>query len=158
MSTAVDVGTPEVRRSKVEFTETCVAAIQTNSNTGRSAKFSALQEALSKMGRLPAEHDFHVDGKAVVKASELLALLASNFDIDPPRVMPQDGEAVVFTWDFGELKRYLTVDPELVDIMDLHKALQMRCVHEIDAADGREVYPDLITLIGARPLSSTTAD
>ncbi|MBB3393269.1 hypothetical protein FHT82_006063 [Rhizobium sp. BK275] len=110
------------------------------------------------MSALPPDHDFHVDPSSITRASEFLAVLAENFDIDPPKVLPQDGEAVVFTWDYGTLKRYLTIDPEQVDVMDLNKSLKVRCVHEIMSDQDAEAYAKLVGVIGAKPISATTTD
>lgn len=103
---------------------------------------------------LPKDHDFHVESAAAGRASDLLGLISENFNITPPRVMPQDGEAVVFTWDYGDLKRYLTVDENDLDVMDLHKTRRVRCVHDIEVG-GDQPYAALVKIIGVDPVPTT---
>ncbi|MDL2403251.1 hypothetical protein [Rhizobium mayense] len=105
------------------------------------------------MADLPADSDFHVDEEAAVRASNLLAVMSHNFAIIPPRVMPQDADSVVFTWDHGNLKRYLTVDSSDFGVMDLNKSQRVRCVHDLGGT--ADAYTKLIEIIGAEPLSST---
>lgn len=126
-------------------------------NFVRSDAYLNLVEAITVMSRLPVEHDFHVDREVALKASDILAVMYENFDISPPKVMSQEGDAVVFTWDYGDLKRYLTIDADEWDVMDLHKKLRMRCVHECEG-EGREQIHELISVIGAHPFSSSTQD
>lgn len=127
------------------------------SNNLRISRFAAVQGALQTMCRLPKDHDFHIDPATASKASDLLGLISENYDVSPPKVIPQDGEAVVFTWDFGELKRYLTVDEEEIDVMDLHKTRRIRCVHEI-AIEGDHPYAALAQMIGVKSTSTTLMD
>ncbi len=124
-------------------------------NSLRAFHFVALQRALQSMCTLPEDHEFHVDPAAARNAANLLGLVSENFNISPPRVLPQDGEAVVFTWDFGRLKRYLTVDEHEVDLMDLDKEMQSRQIHDI-ASDSGNSYTKLINILGIQPISTTT--
>ncbi len=41
--------------------------------------------------------------------------------------------------------------------MDLHRALQIRCHHELPVADG-EKYTALVTLLGAEPISVSLSE
>lgn len=144
------------------FIDTVVAWDGNNSATGsaygfRSIRFSAVQEALANMGKLPSGHDFHVDEDITRRASDLIAVIAENFEVVPPKLFPQDGEAVVFTWDYGPVKRYLTVDDEDVSVMDLHKGTHFRCHHDVQE-DGDAYYSALVKLIGASPLAHSVPD
>ncbi|CAD7023082.1 hypothetical protein REJC140_00087 [Pseudorhizobium endolithicum] len=125
-------------------------------NSDRSIRFAVLQQAIKHMALLPDDHTLHVDAEAAERASSILAVISQNFSVKPPKVMPQDGEGVVFTWDYGDLKRYLTVEEDDLDVMDLNKRLGVKCVH--DVAHDMTVFEKLVELIGAPPASSTTMD
>jgi hypothetical protein len=124
-------------------------------NGSRAAHYWALQNALQAMGALPEDHDFHVSPAAIQRAADLLGVIVQNFDISPPRVLPQDGEAVVFTWDYGAQKRYLTVDEDDMDIMDLDRKSQVRCVHNLDSPEDN-TYEKLVSILGAQLISTTS--
>lgn len=118
--------------------------------------YAAIQGAIHTMALLPETHSFHVDADAAHRASDLLGIMWENFQIEPPKVLPQDGEAVVFTWDHGDIKRYVTVDREDVDVMDLHKQMQVKCIHEVQF-DNEHALSDFVNTIGMLP-SSITVD
>lgn len=123
-------------------------------NTERACRYAAIQSAIHTMALLPESHSFHVDARAVYKASDLLGVMWENFHIEPPKVLPQDGEAVVFTWDHGDIKRYVTVDDEDVDVMDLHKTTQVKCIYEVQL-DDEHAFSEFVNTIGLIPSSST---
>lgn len=125
-------------------------------NSARASHYSMLQQAIQTMCKLPLSHNLHVDAKAAQRASDILGMISENFEVSPPKVLPQDGEAVVFTWDFGDIKRYLSIDEEEVDVLDLHKTLMTRFSHEI-TIDGDHPYAAIIELVGSKPSSVTSS-
>ncbi|MFK0330727.1 hypothetical protein ACIQUB_06345 [Rhizobium sp. NPDC090275] len=118
-------------------------------NSVRSAKFSAVQEALLTLCMLPEEHPLYLDPKASSRASALLGVLSSNLNISPPKLFPQDGEAAVLTWDLGMIKRLLTVDADDTDLMDISRRTFMRCDHELPEDETQQLSA-LLTELGAQ--------
>ncbi|MBP0439552.1 hypothetical protein [Tianweitania sediminis] len=123
-------------------------------NDERSLKYYALYEAIRRMARLPKGHDFHIDTESAKHAEELLAVFATNFKGRAPKMFAQDGEAVVLTWDFDVLKRYLTIAGQELDLMDIGRASKMRCDYELDY-DKADDFRKLLLLFGDEPLSET---
>jgi hypothetical protein len=122
----------------------------------RTARFAALHEALRAMGELPEGHSFHVDAVTTAKAAGIIGFIAENFDVSVPQVFPQDGEAVVFTWGEGAMKRYLTIAGDDVDLMDVNKALRIRCEHNL-SPNGSLEYNKLIDELGGAPISHSVS-
>lgn len=125
-------------------------------NSERSMAYAGVQEAISKLSSLPVGHSLHVDGSAAQRASDFLAVMGHNFDLDVPKVMAQDSETVVFTWDHGSLKRYMTVDDDGFALMDLQKKTGVRCMHAIEADE--DLFQNLVLALNAPLKSSTVAD
>lgn len=125
-------------------------------NSQRAQHFAAVYEAIRKMVRLPAEHDLHVDIDAARRSMDVLAVLGGNFDIDPPKIFPHEGESLVLTWDQEVIKRYLTISAADMDVMHVHKESNIRCEHQIDA-NSAEVIRWLADLGGA-PTAKTALD
>ena len=64
-------------------------------------------------------------------------------DIDPPKLINQDNEALSFTWSDKQLKQYLTISVDELDMMHLSKNSYIRCEELISA--GNEIdYKSLI--------------
>lgn len=104
-------------------------------NSLRGVRFAALHETLLTLSTLPEEHPYYLGVAAATRASNYLGILANNLDIDPPRLFTEDGEAAVFTWDLGKVKRLLTVDAEEEDLMDIDRATMVRCDHTLPSDD-----------------------
>lgn len=123
-------------------------------NSARALRFSKIVEAIRRMADLPPDHNFHIDAETAKKSQTILALLMNNFDLDVPKMFPQEGEALVLTWDSENIKRYLTVDKAELDLLDLNKRTRVRCAHEL-AFDGPEDLKDWIIKLGGLPLSNS---
>ncbi len=134
----------------VQFTFACSNTLSSVENSQRAAKFVALHAALKNMSSLPTGHVMFIDAVAAKRAADRLAVIAHNYKIDPPKVLAEDDGAVVLTWDYGTVKRYLTIDQDSEDIMDLHKKSAAKCVHEVD-----ESHDNFIELLGFSPFVSS---
>lgn len=132
------------------------SAAASRPNSLRGAKFAALQEALLTLASFPEGHDFHLDQAAATRASSFLGLLSNNLDIDPPRLFPQDGEAAVFTWDLGAVKRLLTVDAEEEDLMDINRNTMMRCDYDLPIEEELRLAA-LLDELGAQHLTLSSS-
>lgn len=84
---------------------------------------------LSKLERLPDYHDLHLSRGVVRVASELIAHLARNYQIEAPKVLPENDECVALTWEFAGMKRYLAIYEDAVDLTLQNTALGVSC-HE----------------------------
>lgn len=100
----------------------------------RYAQFLALHEALCAVGNLPPDSGLFLPQDVVVRARDMLGLISANFKIEPPKFFPQEGEAAVFTWDDGKLKRLLTIDSEEADYMAVDKESFISCRHDVPAS------------------------
>lgn len=112
--------------------------------------FFELQNAISKMTELPNEHHMHLDSKLSNRAKAILSVIAFNSKIEPPRLINEDGDAVVFTWRRPRGKSYLSVDSEHIDLMEIQDRSTQRVVQlgdheEIDLAALLAQLQDSIT-------------
>ncbi|CAI2936188.1 protein of unknown function [Aminobacter niigataensis] len=64
--------------------------------------------ALQILASLPDDEDFYVGPVAKAEGEHALSLLYM-FDLDAPKVSSHDSESVVFSWERGEAKYYLSV-------------------------------------------------
>lgn len=78
--------------------------------------FEELQRTIYLMHRLPPSHDLHLDPAVAWRASEILGWIKSNTDAEPPKVINEEGETLMFTWDEGAVKKYLCVDDSDIEI------------------------------------------
>jgi hypothetical protein len=124
-------------------------------NSLRGEKFAALHHTLLTLSTLHDDHDYHLPRNVAQRASDFLGVLSKNLDIDPPLFFPQDGEAAVFTWDVGSIKRLLTVDSDELDLMAVNRKNMVRCDYDLPS-DPEEQLGELITLLGVQITSSST--
>jgi hypothetical protein len=78
--------------------------------------FGEINELIFKMTRLPEAHDFYLHEHVARRAADLLATISTSSQIEPPRVINEEGDTVLFTWEEGDLKKYLCIDGEEVEI------------------------------------------
>lgn len=124
----------------------------------RKWHYLSLQKALFSLSHLDEEDDFHITPEVAERASVVLGIIAENIDIDPPKFFPQDGEAAVFTWEEGNIKRFLTVDDEDIDLMDLEKTSFIQCSYDLPEDGNEQLSFALKELSGAAWLTKSTAD
>lgn len=124
-------------------------------NSPRSIRFHLVNEAIARMGQLPISDPLHIDEATSRYAANLVGLMRNAFEIDPPRIFPQDAEALVMTWDEGEFTKLLTIAGEEVSLRDLHNPSQLRCHH--DVADGPEAITTLVPLLLQSSLPRTSS-
>lgn len=74
-----------------------------------------IQMILAKMALLPPTHDLHLDEEVARRASSFASWLHSNTTAPAPKIINEDGEAVLFTWLDRCVKTYISVDAEDVD-------------------------------------------
>lgn len=127
-------------------------------NSDRAWKFMLLKEVIRRMALLPDHDSLYVDDATSRNAVDLVGLMAANFEIEAPKVFSHDAEAVVMTWDLGEIKRLLTIAGMETDLLDVHKPTQIRCHYDI--SDGPVGTSDLFEILAKAnaPRSSVAED
>lgn len=125
-------------------------------NSDRSMRFSRATSVISALAHLHPTDDFAIGADTAQTALSLLGQLRDRLG-EPPRLMPFDETALVLTWDFGSIKRYLTVDGEDMHILDLQKISGMRCETEIDMTSAQSREKWLYDLAGS-PTSKSSED
>ena len=116
--------------------------------------YEELFTAIKCMTELPHDNHFHLDALSGNLAMNLLGFIKEQVDVAPPKLYNQSGEAVVFTWDLGELKRYLTVAEDEIDLMHMSKISRFRC-EETLTDHGKIDYRKLLSLLGPSPLNNS---
>jgi hypothetical protein len=124
-------------------------------NSPRSWHFHFVNEAIGRMAQLPPSDPLHIDEATSRYAANLVGLMRNTFEIDPPKIFPQDAEALVMTWEEGEFTKLLTIAGEEVSLLDMHNPSQLRCYH--DVADGPEAITTLVPLLIQTALPRTSS-
>jgi hypothetical protein len=124
----------------------------------QSHLYAELSVAIDKMMRLSDDHDFYLEKEAGRKALSVLAFVRENIAIDPPKIINQSGEAVSFTWSFGDVKQYLTVAEDEVDLLLFKKSLNLRCEESLSTENYIDWSKILLRLGGAAKVTSGTED
>jgi hypothetical protein len=78
--------------------------------------FEEVIQLVFQMSRLPSGHDFHLDEAVARRAADVLGTINSNSLINAPRVINEEGDTVLFTWEEGDLKKYLCIDGDDVEL------------------------------------------
>jgi hypothetical protein len=78
--------------------------------------YEDVQKSLSLMVRLPEDHDLHLNADVASRAADILAWIRANTDAEAPKVINEDGDTVLFTWDDGSIKKYLCIDASDVEV------------------------------------------
>jgi hypothetical protein len=125
------------------------------SNWLNSIKFDLIS-ALEKLSALSPDDDYYLDPHVKERATFLLAYLLDNYEIDPPKLLPEDEETVSFTWQNGKIKQYLSIDTEHYDVLHLNTQSNVRCENlfgnEISTVD------ELMKALLFQPKSSAAYD
>ena len=117
--------------------------------------YAELFNTIIKMGELPEGSELHLEPEATQNAVSVLAFVKEQMTMLPPRMLNQDGEAVSFTWNIGNLKRYLTVSEDEVDLMHLSNRFPIRCEEVL--SEGKEIdYQNLFTHLAELPRSTSS--
>lgn len=69
------------------------------------------------MALLPQGHDYHVEQAVVQRALDLLGRVQGVTTASAPKVLREDEETVLFTWQRGNVKTYLCIDDQDVTAM-----------------------------------------
>lgn len=78
--------------------------------------FGELIQALFKMSQLPEDHDLFLTSGASRRAADVLGAIQANTRLTPPRLMNEDGDTVLFSWLDANIKKYLCVDEDDIEL------------------------------------------
>lgn len=125
------------------------------SKSGRSSEnrpvglFHAIENTILMLSSLPEDDENFVCKEAVDKAIRVLSVLR-HANVPPPRIYPEDGDAISFTWDSLDLKRFLTVALDEVDVTHVYRPTRERARKTVFV--GNEIDPKgVFSAIGALP-------
>ena len=105
---------------KIALSASSILGLSDNRKNNREvSSFYDLMGAIYKMSNLPEIHHLHIDKDLSTRAQSLLAIIFENTSAPVPKIKNEDGEAVVFTWTTGAAKKYLTVDEEQIDMLEV---------------------------------------
>ncbi|TYB89029.1 hypothetical protein [Oceaniovalibus sp. ACAM 378] len=119
-SAEMGLGYYEKWRSKSDLSaSSTVNAKPRRKSNYETSLFHDLMGAISQMSNLPDRHHLHIDRNLSERAQSLLSIVCENTSAPAPKIKNEEGEAVVFTWRIGDVKKYLTIDDEQIDMLEV---------------------------------------
>ena len=85
-----------------------------------SAVYATIFDTISKMQLLNCEEDYYLDRHIGEKAKSVLSLIKDHLDLDPPLIINEDGDELIFTWIINCNKYYLTIVEDEIYFMELN--------------------------------------
>lgn len=117
--------------------------------------YAEIFQTIDQMTKLPEDDPLSLEPVVAHKALNLLGFLKEQMKIDPPKIINQDGEALALTWVAGNLKRYLTIADDEVDLMHLSLNQPFRC-EEVLSQEDQLPYKAIFERLSAQPKSRST--
>ncbi|MDX2483804.1 MAG: hypothetical protein QNK42_09135 [Pseudodonghicola sp.] len=115
--------------------------------------FHSIEKTISMLPTLPEDDENYLCPEAAKKAILILSALR-HANMPPPRIIPEDADALSFTWDSLFIKRFLTVALDEVDITHVHRPTRKRARRTVFV--GEKIQPrELFTAIGAAPINKS---
>ncbi|MDR3497262.1 MAG: hypothetical protein P4L82_21920 [Ancalomicrobiaceae bacterium] len=140
-----DRPTAPTRRARAVATENGTAAL----SNWKSSQYYAILSALRNMSKLSTDDEFYLDALTSERAQQLIGILSNNFDIDAPRLLPHDQEAIALTWELGMIKKYLTICKNEIDLMELNRKTNARIEENLNEGEDLN-YKKLIEILDGR--------
>ena len=126
------------------------------SNGLRHSAFATLAAAVRKLATLPPGDELAISEETSKTSLDVLNLIAGR-TVEAPKLMPFEGEALILTWDYGRIKRYLKINGDDIHLLDYQRAPSMRCEADWDFSDPADRLGWLKEVAGS-PTSATAAD
>jgi ribosomal protein S12 methylthiotransferase accessory factor YcaO len=114
--------------------------------SNEAAVFSALYSAIDGMKSLPTGFSDAVDDETAFDAERVLGFIEAS-GVPAPKIFSHGGDAVVFTWDFDPINRYLTISGGDAAFLDVNKDSFIQCPYEIVPLDSPDAS-SLLRLLG----------
>lgn len=111
-------------------------------------------EAISAFNNLPEDSDYYIDVVTKDNALSILSKIQNNINTNPPKLMAQDGDSAIFTWDGGVDKIYLVISGDEVSFLRLNRETYQRD-EQILAEDGDVPLNKLASLLNSEYKSET---
>lgn len=117
--------------------------------------FDQVNQLIFQMAHLPDEHDFHLDSKVARRAADFLGAIKSSSQLGAPRVINEEGDTVLFTWEENGLKKYLCIDGEEVELRVRKPGTPFSSSQTL-THDGHVDISVLLSALGAEPRSGAS--
>jgi len=111
--------------------------------------YMMLYDAVANMAALPEGQEYAIDAETARTADRFIALMAL-YNVPAPKVFSHGGDAVVFTWELGDVRRYVTVGDSEISVLDAHRANKMQCSAEFSLGGDIPVESWMVLLGGKR--------
>lgn len=105
-------------------------------------------QALSKMSRLPEDHGLFLEAGAYKRATDVLGLIQSNTLVSPPQIINEDGDTVLFSWINNNLKKYICIDQDDIELEIRKIGTQMVCSETL-STEGNVELDKILQALGA---------
>ncbi len=117
--------------------------------------YDEIISTIDVMKKLPQGEPLALDPKVANRAQNILSFIREQLKINPPKILNQDGDAVVYTWVEEDKEYYLTVADDEVDLM---KFYQDGTYHvEVLSQDESDLpYKKIMELMLLHPKTSST--
>lgn len=96
-------------------------------HNGYSPELIDFFSAMRSLADLPSDHDLFLDKRVVDRAVNLVSSLYHTYQIDLPKILPEDRDTVSLTWDDGVIKRFLSVDHSDLDFLVYSRVHNISC-------------------------------
>lgn len=128
------------------------SVIQTNYN---EIMFQKAEESLARLMGLDEDEYFHLGHEAGQRALQIVAFIKHSISISAPKILPEGEDDVALTWEDELVKRYVSISPDSVEIVDQNKNDPTAVTHYVGDDNGID-YQGLIAHMGSPLKSSTT--
>lgn len=116
--------------------------------------YGELLQALFKMSQLPESHDLFLHSGVSKRAADVLGAIQANTLLAPPRLMNEDGDTVLFSWSDADLKKYLCVDEDDIEL-EVRKLGARHYCSEIVLTDGAMEVEKILQAVGSMEKNSS---
>ncbi|MCD4511502.1 hypothetical protein LQT97_09655 [Brucella pseudogrignonensis] len=80
------------------------------------------EEALARLTELEENDPYHIGDAVYYRALSLLSFLRHSVELSAPMILPEGEEDVSLTWEDENIKRYLSISLDSVEVMDFNKS------------------------------------
>lgn len=92
-----------------------------NLTNWNSVVYATIHDAISKMQDLKPDEYCFLKFDIGEKAKGVLSLIKDHVELDPPKIIYEDGDELIFTWSTSCNKYYLTIEEDEIYFMELDK-------------------------------------
>ncbi|WP_288199639.1 hypothetical protein [uncultured Pleomorphomonas sp.] len=89
-------------------------------------RYEALMEAISSFSEMPEDSDYYIDLITKDNALKIVSKIQNNINANPPKLMTQDGESAILTWEGGPEKIFLIISGLEISLFKLNRETRQR--------------------------------